>query len=101
MRSKRRNTDFFLSLFAHLLDVQLIHSYRILRLDGSDYPRFNYSDDMTVLEDILAKGEVEEELLVELSDEQKVVLFYKIRQEQIKRWEKHYNNVTDESKVNR
>ena len=53
---------------------------------------------MTVLEDILAKGEVEEELLVELSDEQKVVLFYKIRQEQIKRWDKHYNDISDESK---
>ena len=49
---------------------------------------------MTVLEEILAKGEVEPELLNELSDEQKVVLFYKIRQEQIKRWDMHYHNVS-------
>ena len=51
---------------------------------------------MTVLEEILAKGEVEPELLNELTDEQKIVLFYKIRQEQIKRWDLSYRDVSDE-----
>ena len=51
---------------------------------------------MTVLEEILAKGEVEAELLNELTDEQKIVLFYKIRQEQIKRWDLSYRDVSDQ-----